>query len=358
MLSNLRTLSGRSDDSAQDGMSSADESPDLRKQLRRRKHSTRDVMDRALVKKKYQSYLNAPWYIVRPMSRFMSVWDALTSLALLFTAAITPFEVAFLEGAESTTDGLFIANRMLDCIFSLDMVLQFFLMYRVGSDEGGGTQYEYRQRYIAAHYVKTWFFLDLGSILPSLFDILPWIPDSGMSPDSSTSNLRVLRVIRTTRLLKLVRLVRSSRLFQRLQVRLATRAHPRAVDVADAADQAERQGELDDVQVGEPGAQAAEQPVARAQRLVRVLGPVLRKVGGEVLADGVGAALLVVDAEARRFDRHLDLDALVALRRLPPLAQQPDDRHVVARLAAVDQIVLQHDRDRARDRAHREPVHL
>ena len=137
MLSNLRTLSGRSDDSAQDGMSSADESPEMRKHLRRRNHSTRDVLDQALVKKKYQSYLNAPWYIVRPMSRFMSVWDAVTTLALLFTAAITPFEVAFLEGAESTTDGLFIANRMLDCIFSLDMVLQFFLMYRVGSDEGG-----------------------------------------------------------------------------------------------------------------------------------------------------------------------------------------------------------------------------
>ena len=144
--------------------------------LRQARNSVRDVIDQGLVIQSHENYLHAPWYILRPVSRFMSGWDLLTTMALLFTAAITPFEVAFLEKAESTNDGLFIANRLLDVIFVLDMSFQFFLMFRVGRDEGSGTYWEYRLPQIALHYLKGWYALDLLSIFPSLFDILPFVP--------------------------------------------------------------------------------------------------------------------------------------------------------------------------------------
>ena len=38
---------------------------------------------------------DAPWYIIRPTSLFMSYWDAFTSIALITTALVTPVEVSW-----------------------------------------------------------------------------------------------------------------------------------------------------------------------------------------------------------------------------------------------------------------------
>ena len=55
-----------------------------------------DVVDAQIVDQAYAQVRAAPWYILRPMSRLMSGWDVVTTLALLFTAAVTPYEVTFL----------------------------------------------------------------------------------------------------------------------------------------------------------------------------------------------------------------------------------------------------------------------
>lgn len=180
----------------------------------------RDVLDAQMVLKSQADMDAAPWYILRPASRVMSAWDGLTATALIFTATVTPFEVAFLETAESTNDALFVINRLLDVIFTLDMLAQFFLMYKIG-EEGASVRYEYRLPLLARNYLRGWFALDLFSIAPSTFDILPFVPGSGFAAGDGTTNLRVFRVIRTTRLLKLVRLVRSSRLVTRWRTRIS-----------------------------------------------------------------------------------------------------------------------------------------
>jgi hypothetical protein len=43
-------------------------------------------------------------------------------VALLFTATVTPFEVAFLE---ISFDSLFVLNRIFDAIFMFDIYIQF-----------------------------------------------------------------------------------------------------------------------------------------------------------------------------------------------------------------------------------------
>ena len=95
-----------------------------------RKASLRDIIDAQTVQRDAEALRNAPWYILRPTSTFMSVWDGVTSTALIFTAVVTPFEVSFLEPAETMLDGLWLINRLVDAIFVVDMALQFFLMYR------------------------------------------------------------------------------------------------------------------------------------------------------------------------------------------------------------------------------------
>ncbi len=158
----------------------------------------------------------APWYIIRPTSRFMGWWDAATSIALILTALVTPFEVSFLE--PDGVDGLFVMNRMIDAIFIVDMALQFFLMYHVSDESdstgGGRARWEHRLKPIARHYLRGWFAIDVLSIVPSVFDILPLIPGSGLK-GGDTDELKVVRVVRTARLIKLIRLVRGSRMLKR-----------------------------------------------------------------------------------------------------------------------------------------------
>ena len=92
------------------------------------------------------------WVIDPSKSRWVQRWDLGMLVPLLFTVIFTPVEICFMtEGAHLTV--LFLINRLVDAIFVVDMVFQFCLMYRVGRDEGGGTAWEYRPRWIALHYV-------------------------------------------------------------------------------------------------------------------------------------------------------------------------------------------------------------
>lgn len=61
---------------------------------------------------------------------FVGFWDLLTALALLFTATITPYEVAFVAPAVTGGEPIFIINRIIDFVFIVDFVMQFFLIYQ------------------------------------------------------------------------------------------------------------------------------------------------------------------------------------------------------------------------------------
>ena len=77
----------------------------LRRQLSRRRlapgehreMSMRELIDKGLARRAESDMENAPWYILRPTSRFVTRWDLITASALIWTAFVTPFEVAFLE---------------------------------------------------------------------------------------------------------------------------------------------------------------------------------------------------------------------------------------------------------------------
>ena len=156
------------------------------------------------------------WWVLDPRSNSMiAYWDIVTSIALLFTAIVTPFEVGFLEPVSSDArwnNPLFLANRLIDCIFIADMCLQFRLAYSLG--RGGGRHWEFDAGRIARHYVLSrWFLVDAFSIGTSAFDIV--------GDGNDAQSLSGLRAVRTLRLLKLVRLIRGSRVFKRWEMRLS-----------------------------------------------------------------------------------------------------------------------------------------
>ena len=211
--------------------------------------------------------------IIDPRSNtLIAYWDLITTLALVFTAIVTPVEVAFLPpplASQRWADPLFLCNRSIDAIFILDMLLQcarnghlkphasarcraptapqharadparacgprspliclvcgFLAAVRPVDPRLGRLRIAYSAQgvegvrwvldgvSIARHYLCShWFGLDLFSILTSLFDVLG---------DESTGDLKALRAVRTLRLIKLVKLARGSRIFKRWEMRLS-----------------------------------------------------------------------------------------------------------------------------------------
>ena len=130
----------------------------------------------------------------------------------------------------------FIINRIVDVMFCLDALLEFFIAYeekKHHEDEGGGDAVPWvvDHRRIALNYCRTWLLFDVVTIGVSAFDIAPTFQalrtsasqvfaarvavggSDGLNLDAS--NLTILRVLRTLRLIKLVRLARVSRIYSR-----------------------------------------------------------------------------------------------------------------------------------------------
>ena len=62
-----------------------------------------------------------------PRSRMVRGWDLLMVSALVFTAFVTPFEVAFFEAALFSGPANFTLNRIVDAIYVGDIFISFFM---------------------------------------------------------------------------------------------------------------------------------------------------------------------------------------------------------------------------------------
>lgn len=159
-----------------------------------------------------------PWYMLNPRtSTFVERMDLATTVAVVFTAVVTPFESAFL-GPPAQVNTLFIVNRLVDLIFTVDMVAQFFTIIAINRGVNG-IQYIADQRIIAVKYLKSWFFLDFFSTALSAVDFMS-IANNGET-NGDVTHLKMLRVIRVVRLAKLIRIMRGARILQRWELKIS-----------------------------------------------------------------------------------------------------------------------------------------
>jgi|EP00505_MAST-04D_sp_SCG-Rhode-Island_P002951 potassium voltage-gated channel Eag-related subfamily H protein 7 len=131
-------------------------------------------------------------------------WDAVMMICLIFTALVTPYEVAYLDS--SVINALWVINMIINVLFLIDMVFNFFMAY-FDDDE---LMWIASHTKIARRYLGGWFLIDFVSIFP--FDYV--FPAGGDS-------LKALRVIRLLRLAKLLRVFRASRMLDRWQNKLS-----------------------------------------------------------------------------------------------------------------------------------------
>jgi potassium voltage-gated channel Eag-related subfamily H protein 7 len=135
--------------------------------------------------------------LIAPTAIWFVKWQFLVALLLIFTAIVTPFEVAFLE---TKVDALFWVNRMVDMCFLADMAFAFVLPIQVQTQNG--QKWVTRHKDLAMIYFKGWFAIDVVAVFP--FDIIT------VCSKSDTGDLKVLRIIRCLRLAKLVKLGKGS----------------------------------------------------------------------------------------------------------------------------------------------------
>lgn len=177
-----------------------------------REPSAQLIEDVARTRAVLRKFAKAAPFLLSPTSMYMKYFDVASSFALVFTALVTPAEVAFLPGTNSGP--LFWCNRGVDLVFIADMVQTFCLPYY---DQLDGNRLVREHRKIVTHYLLGWFPLDFISLFP--FGLLGQLARS-----SSLEALQGIRVIRLLRLMKLTRLARLGRiatLFERWEMEIA-----------------------------------------------------------------------------------------------------------------------------------------
>ena len=98
-------------------------------------------------------------------------------------------------------------------VFANHMVLQLFLKSEVSRHDGYGMGTIRQPSKISAHYLRTWSFIDLISIVPtdSVILLLEGIP-------ALRQQMKILRFMRIFKLVKLLRVLKAWSVLQRWQI--------------------------------------------------------------------------------------------------------------------------------------------
>jgi hypothetical protein len=133
-------------------------------------------------------------------------FDNVLGILLIFTAAITPFEIAFLEQEVSTVAGtaLFSINRIVDIGFMMDIYVQFRIA-RYDKDKGVWITSRSKLFWL---YLQSTFLIDLCSTIP--WDLLGFFINV-------QKNVKMMRLLKLLKMAKLVRIYKSSRMFKRMK---------------------------------------------------------------------------------------------------------------------------------------------
>ena len=128
----------------------------------------------------------------------MQRWDLVILIALCYTSSVTPYEVMVLRKGEDNAAWLVGLNVFVDCIFGVDIILNFFLAYF----DTNIHQWMYDQRMIMINYMSTYFFIDLISVLPINYFGKQFGNNDRADGGQSVQSLRLLRVLRLSKLAK------------------------------------------------------------------------------------------------------------------------------------------------------------
>jgi len=148
-------------------------------------------------------------YLIHPQSFFRRNWDLLTMVVVLYIFVFIPFRLAYNTDHIAALDYI---DWVVDCIFWVDMVFNFF----TGYTEDAVVVMDHTK--IFKKYMQRWFWIDAVSSIP--FDK---IPRSLFALDAQYAQaLKLMKLIRLLRVFRIARILGRLKLWS--QIRFSVRA--------------------------------------------------------------------------------------------------------------------------------------
>lgn len=164
---------------------------DFRKLTKREKICDSDTEDEGSDNEKEVSW------IIMPDNSFKRFFDVIVALIIIYSAIVLPYNIAF-EDTESNSEE--IIDNVFNAILFVDIIINFFSAYVDNEDN----IVKNRKR-IVKTYLKTWFIIDLLSVLPINYFF-----------QQTTAKYNAL--LRLSRIPKLYRLIRLTKLFRMIKI--------------------------------------------------------------------------------------------------------------------------------------------
>ena len=134
-----------------------------------------------------------PW-IILPDNPYKKMWDLLIAFLILYSAIITPYEIAF-----SDNNKISWFEILIDILLGIDIVLTFFSAYT--DDEENLVK---NHKKIVKKYLKSWFIVDIISVLPISYIFNASGRFSGLTKLSKLPKL--YRLVKLTKLLRITKM--------------------------------------------------------------------------------------------------------------------------------------------------------
>ena len=146
----------------------------------------------------------------------MLFWNPLVMIALMYTAVVTPYRIAF-GGSEVKSSMRFFEEFFIDLVFFLDLVVNFCVAYE---DHLRNCTVRNPKK-IAIRYLKSWFALDFIACLPlqEMLEFYHKFANTNHEEGMKLQSFKITRAARLYRLYRLIRLLRMAKMF-RLSVKL------------------------------------------------------------------------------------------------------------------------------------------
>lgn len=131
------------------------------------------------------------------------IWDIFIMTILIFTFVVIPYRLAFVT---DEVYGWIVTFYVLDFLFFIDIILAFLTSYTDSFSKREITSHTK----IFVNYLKTWFFIDVMSVLP--FDAMVQSDDANSSSLTRLTRLgKVYKIIRLLRLFKLMKIIKQNK---------------------------------------------------------------------------------------------------------------------------------------------------
>lgn len=158
----------------------------------------------------YDNQLPTNSHILRPDFKFRRRWDIFMLFILFYVSTVSVFLFSFI-GVLPYTSLLFVVERLIDILFTIDICINFFTAYeRLGA-------LVMNQKEIVYHYLATWFFPDVLSAIP--WDMVSIFLHPNHKGPSLWQWPRYLRLLRVFKLFRLARMLRLKRIVTYFEIR-------------------------------------------------------------------------------------------------------------------------------------------